>query len=103
MVKEIYRRVTPEIILEKIGDYFNIPNGDLKKKKRSKTLAFPRQIAMYLIRELSEMSLSEIGGFFSAKHHTTILYACKKIRNDLKTDKKLQLIIDILTREIKNL
>lgn len=103
MVKEIYRRVTPETILAKVGDHFSIPKEDLKKKKRNKTLVMPRQIAMYLIRELTDLSLPEIGSFFTAKHHTTILYACNKVRQDLKKNVKLKLAINTLTQEIKNL
>ncbi len=103
MVKEIYRRLTPKTILAKVGDYFDTSKEDLKNKKRNKTLVLPRQIAMYLIRELTELSLPEIGSFFGAKHHTTILYACKKIKQELKSNSKLKLTINTLTQEIKNL
>ena len=103
MVKEIYRRVSPEIILEKVGDYFDVSVEDLKKGKRNKALVTPRQISMYLVRELTELSLPEIGKFFGAKHHTTVLYATKKIKKDLKLDKKLKLIINSLAQDIKNL
>ena len=74
---------------------------DLKKNRRSKTIVLPRQVAMYLIRELTELSLPEIGGIFGSKHHTTILYAHKKIKGDLKKDEKLKLTINTLTQEIK--
>ena len=103
MVKEIYRRITPSTILSRVGDHFAIPKEELKNKKRSKTLVMPRQIAMYLIRELTDLSLPEIGSFFGAKHHTTILYACKKVRQDLNTNHKLKLAVDTLTQEIKKL
>jgi len=101
MVKEIYRVVTPASILSKVAAHFNITKEDLKKSKRSKNLVFPRQIAMYLLRELTELSLPEIGGVFGAKHHTTILYAAKKIKQDLKKDEKLKFTINTLTQEIK--
>ncbi|UCG34606.1 MAG: chromosomal replication initiator protein DnaA [Candidatus Omnitrophota bacterium] len=103
MVKEIYRRVTPDTVLEKVAVYFGVLKEDLKKSKRNKTLVLPRQIAMYLIRELTELSLPEIGSFFGAKHHTTVLYAAKKIKDDLKKDGKLKLTINSLAQEIKNL
>ena len=103
MVKEIYRRITPSTILAKVENYFGVSKEDLKKKKRNKTLVVPRQVAMYLIRELTELSLPEIGSFFGSKHHTTILYACKKVRGDLEKNAKLKLTIDTLTQEIKNL
>lgn len=103
MVKEIYRRITPNTILTRVGDYFEIPKEELKNKKRNKTLVLPRQIAMYLVRELTGLSLPEIGVIFGSKHHTTILYACKKIKKELSSSPKLKLTIDTLTQEIKNL
>ena len=103
MVKEIYKRVTPDVILDRVGGYFSVSKEDLKKGKRNKNLALPRQVAMYLIRELTDLSLPEIGGFFGAKHHTTILYAHKKIKIDLKKNQKLKLSVDSITQEIKSL
>ncbi|MCQ9204984.1 MAG: chromosomal replication initiator protein DnaA [Omnitrophica bacterium] len=103
MVKEIYKRITPNTILESVAEYFNTEKQDLVKGKRNKTLVLPRQVAMYLIRELTELSLPEIGGFFGAKHHTTILYAYKKIKEIVRTDKKMRLTVNSLTQEIKNL
>jgi chromosomal replication initiator protein len=101
MVKEIYKAITPTSIVEKVADHFNILKDDLKKSKRSKNLVFPRQIAMYLLRELTELSLPEIGRVFGAKHHTTVLYGCKKIKQDLKKDEKLKFTINSLTQDIK--
>lgn len=102
MVKEIYRRITPDIILGKVADYFSLEKGDLKKKKRNKTFVIPRQIGMYLVREFTDLSLPEIGNFFGAKHHTTILYGYKKIKAALKSDKNLKDIIHTLTHELKS-
>jgi chromosomal replication initiator protein len=102
MVKEIYKRITPDIILERVGAYFGFGKDDLKKKKRNKTLVLPRQISMYLIRRLTDLSLPEIGGVFGAKHHTTVLYACKKIDRELNKDEKLKLTIDSIAQEIKS-
>ncbi|MFH1519861.1 MAG: chromosomal replication initiator protein DnaA [Candidatus Omnitrophota bacterium] len=103
MVKEIYKRVTPDTILLKVGNYFGVSREDLKNKKRNKTLVLPRQVGMYLVRELTELSLPEIGSFFGAKHHTTILYSCKKIKRECEKNKKIKLTIDSLTQEIKSL
>jgi chromosomal replication initiator protein len=103
MVREIYRRVTPNTILTKVSEHFGISKEDLKNKKRNKTLVLPRQVAIYLTRELTELSLPEIGSFFGAKHHTTILYTCRKVREDLKKNLKLKTIVGELTQEIKNL
>lgn len=103
MVKEIYKRVTPDVILKKVAAYYNIPREDLKKAKRSKNMVLPRQVSMYLIRELTSLSLPEIGRVFGAKHHTTVLYACKKLKADLQKDPKLKIDVNTLAQEIKNL
>lgn len=103
MVKEIYKRVTPDVVLDAVGEYFNISKDDLKRGKRSKNVVLPRQVAMYLIRELTEMSLPEIGGYFGAKHHTTVLYAHKKMVEELKQNEKLKLVVHSLAQQIKGL
>ncbi|MFA6282016.1 MAG: chromosomal replication initiator protein DnaA [Candidatus Omnitrophota bacterium] len=103
MVKEIYKRVTPNLILERVSDYFNIPKEDLKKGRRSKNLVIPRQITMYLVRELTDLSLPEIGASLGAKHHTTVLYAHKKVKESLKTNEKIKLAINNIRQDIKNL
>jgi len=103
MVKEIYRRITPGTVLEKVGQYFNASKEDLKRGRRSKALVLPRQTAMYLIRELTELSLPEIGRFFGAKHHTTILYAYKKIKTAVTKDEKLKLAVNSIAQEIKSM
>ena len=103
MVKEIYKRVTPDVIMEIVSGHFSVSKDDLKRGKRNKNLVLPRQIAMYLSRELTELSLPEIGSVFGAKHHTTILYAHKKICADLKKNRKVKLAVDSLTQEIKSL
>lgn len=101
MVRETRRRVTPDGILERVGDYFNIMKDDLKRGKRNKNIVLARQSAMFLMRELTDLSLSEIGSLFGSKHHTTILYAYKKIKDRIERGEKLKYIIDHLTQEIK--
>ncbi|MCM8773226.1 MAG: chromosomal replication initiator protein DnaA [Candidatus Omnitrophica bacterium] len=103
MVKEIAKKITPEIILEKVAESYNISPSDLKSNKRNKSLILPRQIVMYLIRELTDLSLPEIGNFLGAKHHTTILYATKKLQEILKKDVRVKNIINSITQEIKSL
>ncbi len=103
MVKEISARITLDLVLDKVSLFYEIGKEDLKKNKRSKTLVLPRQIAMYLSRELTESSLPEIGRFFGGKHHTNILYAYKKIKKTLEQNNNLKATINTLTQEIKNL
>ena len=73
----------------------------MKAKKRTKAVVYPRQIAMYLSRNLTDLSLPEIGGFFGGRDHTTVLHACEKIERDLKNDEKVRWTIDKLVLNIK--
>ena len=65
-------------------------------------IAYPRQIAMYLIREMTDYSLPKIGQFFGGKHYTTVLYACEKIENEMKTDRNLAEIIEAIKEEVND-
>lgn len=102
MVKEIKKQITPDIILNHVSNYFNISKEEIKQSKRNKGVLLPRQVAMYLIRQLTDLSFPEIGSYLGAKHHTTILYAHKKLEDNLKKDDKLQLIVNSLLQEIKS-
>ena len=93
--------VTPEKIKKKVANYYNIKVSDLESSKKTSNIAFPRQVAMYLIRELTDSSLPQIGRYFGNRHHTTVKYACEKIEDDLKTDETLKNVISFLKEEIK--
>ena len=93
--------VTPEKIKNKVANYYNIKVTDLESSKKTNNIAFPRQVAMYLIRELTDSSLPQIGRYFGNRHHTTVKYACEKIENDIKTDETLKNVILTLKEEIK--
>lgn len=74
-------------------DHFGVKLSELQSKKRTKALAFPRQIAMYLARKLTRHSLEEIGGFFGGRDHTTVLYAVDKIEGEVANDKEFARLI----------
>lgn len=93
--------VTPEKIKKVVCKYYNISLSDLESSKKTNNIAYPRQIAMYLIREMTESSLPQIGKYFGGRHHTTVKYACEKIEIDLKNEEELVKIIDSLKEEIK--
>ena len=76
---------------------------DLHSKKRSRNIAFPRQIAMYLCRELTESSLPSIGQFFGGRDHTTVLHAYDKIMTEKETDDKLGKILTALVARIQKM
>jgi chromosomal replication initiator protein len=94
------RVVSIEAILRSVAEYFGLSPNDLRGKKRTKAIAFPRQIAMYLAREMTEYSTTEVGIEFGGRDHTTVMYACQKIENGMKTDSTLEPMIQILKRKI---
>jgi chromosomal replication initiator protein len=86
--------ITIEQIQRKVGDFFGVKTTDLKAKSRTKAVAFPRQIAMYLTRQLTHASLAEVGRAFGGKDHTTVLHAVNKIQTLLQEDPKLRKTVD---------
>jgi chromosomal replication initiator protein len=92
--------ITIEQIQRKVSDFFGVRLGDLKAKNRTKAVAFPRQIAMYLARQLTHASLSEVGRAFGGKDHTTVLHAVDKIQTLLQDDPKLRKTVDGLIQGI---
>jgi chromosomal replication initiator protein len=86
--------ITIEQIQRKVGEHFGIKVADLKAKSRTQAVAFPRQIAMYLARQLTHASLAEVGRAFGGKDHTTVLHAVDKIQSLLQEDPKLRKTVD---------
>ena len=96
------RKVSVDTIQRKVAAYFDTRILDMKAKKRTRAVVYPRQIAMYLVRSLTNLSLPEIGEYFGGRDHTTVLYAYEKIEKDFKKDPKLKSLLDKLTIEIKS-
>ncbi|TDQ38340.1 chromosomal replication initiator protein DnaA [Aureibacillus halotolerans] len=93
--------VTIHDIQSTIGREYNIKLEDFKAKKRTKSIAFPRQIAMFLSRELTDFSLPKIGEEFGGRDHTTVIHAHEKISTLLQTDKELQAKLDSIREQLK--
>ncbi|MCU6710981.1 chromosomal replication initiator protein DnaA [Paenibacillus sp. J5C_2022] len=96
------RMITIGDIQSKVGEYYGLRLEEFKARKRTKAVAFPRQIAMYLSRELTDFSLPKIGEAFGGRDHTTVIHAHEKITQQLKTDQELYKVIQNLTEKIKN-
>lgn len=88
--------ITSDSIKKAVCKHYSIKLSDMDSSKRTRVLAFPRQIAMYLCRDLTDLSLPKIGEAFGNRDHTTVLYACDKISTQLKTDDSLSQNIDTL-------
>jgi chromosomal replication initiator protein len=96
------KKITVEIIQKKVANYFDIKTSDMKTKKRTQQVAYPRQVAMYLARELMGITLPEIGEYFGGRDHSTVIYACSKIESDVKKNQNVKNLINRLSLEIKS-
>lgn len=94
------REVTPELILDIVSDHFNITIADLKGNKRSANISVPRQISMYLMRNLTETPLQAIGLILGGKDHSTIKYGVEKIEKEITKDETLHNTISIIMKKI---
>lgn len=94
-------QISIESIQKVVADYYKISLVDMHSKKRPKNIAFPRQIAMYLVKELTQKSLPEIGASFGGRDHTTVLHAVRKINEDKRVDTKLNHELHLLEQILK--
>ena len=96
------RKVTIEAIQKAVTDQFGLRLPEIKVKNNSRQIVFPRQIAMYLCKHLTEASLPEIGRQFGGKHHTTVLHSIGKINLQRKDNKDLNRMLNKLTEQLSN-
>lgn len=96
------RKVTIEAIQKSVAEQFGLRLPEIKQKNNSRQIVFPRQIAMYLAKHLTEASLPEIGRQFGGKHHTTVLHSIEKIEEQRKNDKDLNRLLNKLTETLSN-
>jgi len=92
--------ITIEEIIKTVADHFKISTKDMLSRKKTKNIVFPRQIAMYLSRTITEESYPEIGNKFGGKDHATVMHACKKIDKEISLDRKIATIIENLKESI---
>lgn len=94
--------ISVNLIKNTVADYYNLKLDEFKAKKRTRNIAFPRQIAMYLCRELTDLSLPKIGEEFGGRDHTTVIHAYDKISHTIKSDPQLEATVQSLIEQIKN-
>ncbi|MBI9103548.1 MAG: chromosomal replication initiator protein DnaA [Spirochaetales bacterium] len=93
--------ISIELIQRVVSDYFNMSQSDLKGKRRNKAIVLPRQVAMYIVRDLTEFSTTEIGLEFGGRDHTTVMHACQRIEIHMNTNPTLEPTIRNLIRTIQ--
>ena len=86
--------ISADYIQEVVAKYFNISQKDIKSSKRSNDIAYPRQIAMYLCRDLANMPFTKIGDEFGKRDHTTVMHACSKIDSEIKNNGSTKAIVE---------
>ncbi|HOJ54262.1 MAG TPA: chromosomal replication initiator protein DnaA [Phycisphaerae bacterium] len=87
------RKISIPDIVQAVVERFGVRSADLLGKRRNRSVAFPRQVCMYLARELTTLSLEEIGGYFGGRDHTTVLHAIRTIQNQRNQDPELELML----------
>ncbi|WP_408955300.1 chromosomal replication initiator protein DnaA [Natroniella sp. ANB-PHB2] len=95
------KEITTNLIKEIVAQHYGIRIEDMKSKKRTRAIAFPRQIAMYISRRLTELSLPQIGNRFGGRDHSTVLHAYNKIKTKIEEEPNFESTINKLTNQIK--
>ncbi|MDR2006465.1 MAG: chromosomal replication initiator protein DnaA [Acidaminococcales bacterium] len=100
--EKISRPVNADLILDKISVHYKIKKEDILAQRRSRNTVFPRHVAMYLLRDLTDYSFSKIGEIFSGRNYSTVIHAVQKITNDMEKDKKFEQEIKEIAQKILN-
>jgi chromosomal replication initiator protein len=95
------RAVTVDMIQKSVADYYQLKVVDMRARNNSKSVALPRQIAMYLCKMLTHASLPEIGRSFGGKHHSTVIHSIRKIDTLRKKDRDFNNVINMLTDRLR--
>lgn len=103
-LKELFRNktkiITPQRIVEIVAKYYNLRPDEFQSQKRTRNISYPRQIAMFLCRELTNLSLPKIGDEFGGRDHTTVLHALDKIQEDIRNNPEFKSIVEDIKKNI---
>ena len=102
MVREVRSRVTLEEIQRRVADYFQVELTEIRGTRRQRSILYPRQVAMFLCRRLTEASLPEIGRAFGGRDHTTVLHAVEKIEQDIAQDLHKKQTVEHLNQLVRS-
>ena len=95
------RPIHMDHILSVITSHYGVKLAELQSKRRTQSVVFPRQVAMYLARSLTSLSLEEVGGYFGGKDHSTVLYSVEKIEARRRVDAEFTAVLGELERGVK--
>ncbi|MGI6200532.1 MAG: chromosomal replication initiator protein DnaA [Christensenellales bacterium] len=94
------RKIDAELIQQRVGELYGLKSEDFRSKKRNRSVSYARQVAMYLCRELTDLSTTRIGEAFGGRDHTTVMYACEKIAEDMQSDPNIRATVSDLRKRI---
>lgn len=100
LMEEAQNRLSIEAIQKRVADHYQIRHSDMTSKRRPNAIAFPRQIAMYLCRQLTRHSLQEVGDAFGGRDHGTVIHAIKTVENMMETDDSVRGSVDFLKAQL---
>jgi chromosomal replication initiator protein len=89
-----------DVIQKKVAEHFDIRLADMTSKRRPENIAFPRQIAMYLARQMTESSLNTIGEAFGGRDHGTVLHACRLVKDRMEVDPNVRQVVSYLEKQL---
>lgn len=92
--------VTPDLIINVVADHFDITISDLSSKKKSQDIVFPRQIAMYLCRQLTDISLQDLGQILGKRDHSTVMHAVDKIDKEISSNESTRSVVEVIKKKI---
>jgi chromosomal replication initiator protein len=92
--------ISIEVIQKRVAEHFDIRLADMTSKRRPENIAFPRQIAMFLARQMTENSLSSIGEAFGGRDHGTVLHACRLVKDRMEIDANVRQVVHLLEKKL---
>jgi len=92
--------ITIELIQKKVAEHFDLRLADMSSKRRPESIAFPRQIAMFLAREMTDTSLSDIGEAFGGRDHGTVMHACRLVKDRMEVDPNVRQTVGYLEKQL---
>ena len=95
------REITADVIIEIVAEHYNLNRSELASPTKKKNIAYPRQIAMYLCREMTDVPLVTVGELLGGRDHSTVIHGCDRISTDLRTNEQLQSTIENLRKKIE--
>jgi len=101
-LSDVEKQITAEMVMKQVAQLYDVKLSSMRSKGRSREIAVPRQVAMYLCDQLTGLSLAEIGKKFGGRNHSTVIHACRKVKRDQKSDSEFRTRVELLVNMLQN-